>query len=633
MLAVRPVLKLAGRTVQVMATVQLNATVSYQQERMRGTLHITMLDGEPADLYVSCANFPGTRPGEIFSATFQLTELEENSYRMNYYSDRVYLSAEYLEGYHYLSDSQELEFRLYRLRRELSRRLMTWLPEAEGGVETAMLLGDTTRLGETQEEAFRAAGVSHLLAVSGLHVTLLCGLMGSAHDYRRRFSRPRILLRAGILLIYLALIGFPVSAVRAAFVYLIALGGYFFLQPPDTLTSMGLAAIVLGLTNAYFPCDLGFQLSFSAVLGVQAAGTLARWEKRKWREPDKWMQQCLHTAGLWLLESLQVTVLASIATMPVLIAHNMTVSGVGILTNLLVVWMLQPALVLGLLVLGLSLVPFFGFAMRGASLLLAVWLRLLCRTVEWCAELPGARLALPKVYTLFVLAVLGLLALLFWRAKRFGWYLPAAAVCTVLAVLMGYGMGHDVVRVAAVGTAGNACLVIEQNGRAAVLFRGGASNLRAVEDYLLNSGEPEQTLLVDLRQDPREMSFEANAIISMDTLSPGRHTVELLDGLTLDLLHDSGGNLAVLVVNGYTVGIMSGRVNLAQPVQLDVYCAGGSYPDSIDAETVLYTSQAADWRPKAAKDARPLYGAEEPVLTIRPGCSATFDGVKEYAVQ
>ena len=166
-------------------------------------------------MLVTCASFPGSRPGEIFSATLELQNLDEDSYRMNYFSDGVFLQAEYVGEYAYLGESTTLEFILYRIRQELSRRLMTWLPTEEGGVEAAMLIGDTSRLSELQEENFRTAGVSHLLAVSGLHVTLLCGLLVSSRENRRRFSRPLIVMQAILLLFYLALIGFPVSAVRA----------------------------------------------------------------------------------------------------------------------------------------------------------------------------------------------------------------------------------------------------------------------------------------------------------------------------------------------------------------------------------------------------------------------------------
>ena len=58
----------------------------------------------------------------------------------------------------------------------LSRRLRLYLPRELGGLEAAMLLGDKSQLTETAEETFRLAGVSHLLSISGLHFSLLCGL-------------------------------------------------------------------------------------------------------------------------------------------------------------------------------------------------------------------------------------------------------------------------------------------------------------------------------------------------------------------------------------------------------------------------------------------------------------------------
>lgn len=633
-LAVQPVLELAGRQVRVVATAGTDSETSYREDRLRGTLHITELDGEPADLLVTCASFPGSRPGEIFSATLELHNLDEDSYRMNYFSDGVFLQAEYVGEYAYLGESTTLEFILYRIRQELSRRLMTWLPTEEGGVEAAMLIGDTSRLSELQEENFRTAGVSHLLAVSGLHVTLLCGLLVSSRENRRRFSRPLIVMQAILLLFYLALIGFPVSAVRAGIGCLIALGGYYFLQPPDTLTSMGLAAILLGLFNAYFPCDLGFQLSFSAVLGVEVAASLSRRARRKWKEPEDSLKNKAYTAFFWLADSVLIAVFAALATMPVLLAHGMSVSGVGVLTNLLVVWMLAPALVLGLLVLLLSAVPFLDFAMRGASLILAAWLHWMTEIIGRCAALPGARLALPVKYTLFVLAVLGLLAFIFWRAKRLCWYIPAAAACAAAAIFLGIQLSKNVVHMAAVGTAGNPCLVITQDGYATVLFRGGNSNLNAVEEYLKETGNPPVALVVDLRQDPREMEFDADRVISMDQMSSDVQTVSLPGGIQLELLHDSGGNLAVVTVDGYTVGMMAGRVRRDQPVELNVYVAGSSYPDVVDADTVVYTSHTTDWLEEVDPEQTTLlYGMEEPVLTIRPGRSATFDGVKPYAVQ
>ena len=630
---VQPQLALAGRTVQVVATVGVDAEPSYQEDHLRATLHITRLDGAPADLRVNCANFPGSAPGESFSATLTLAPLEDDSYRMGRYADGVFLSAEYTGGYAYLGESDAPQFWLYRLRRALSRRVTAYLPAEEGGVEAAMLFGDTARLSDRQQQNFRVAGVSHLLAVSGLHVTLLCGAVAPAGDARRRFSRPRIAAQAALLLTYLALIGFPVSAVRAGVACLVALCGYFWRQPPDALTSLGVAALALGLGNAYFVCDLGFQLSFSAVLGVQLAGALARWQRGVLPAPQHPLAAAARGAALRLLEAVETAALAGLATLPVLIARGMTASSVGVLTNLLVVWMLQPAMLLGIGVTALSFVPALGFAMRGTSLLLALWLKGMCGVIARCAALPGAQLALPAGYTLFVLAALGLLGGLFWRKRRMLWYLPAAVACAALAVCLGVAFGRDVVRVAVVGTAGNPCLVATQNGKAAVLFRGGASNLRAVEEYLQEAGGLPVTVLVDLRQDPQSMEFAADTVLILAEQPNGPQTLDLLDGVALDLLHTSDGNLAVLDVGGYTVGVMAGNVTLARPLPLNVYCAGASRPESLQADTILVTSQKTAWLAQAG-DARLLYGPEEIVLTVRPGRSATIEGAKEpHAVQ
>lgn len=632
-LVVRPAVALSGTTAQIVATVQTDAQTSYREEMLSATLHVTELDGEQVNLFVHCAAFPGARVGEIFTARVTLEELEQDAYRMNRYADGVYLNAEYLDGYEYLGESHELEFWLYRLRMELSRRLRTYLPDEVAGLEAAMLLGDRTRLDERVEESFRVAGVSHLLAVSGLHVALLCGLLVSEWDIRRRFSRPRIVIQAALLVFYMAIIGFPVSAVRAGSVFLITLLGRFLLQPPDTLTSMGLVALVMGMQNPYAPCDLGFQLSFGAVLGVQAAAAITRWEGRDlfpWPETEG--GERLRFLGLGILSTLQSTILATLATLPVLLAHGMTASGVSVLTNLLVVWMLRPALILGICVLALSAAPVLAPCMKAFSLLLTLWLNAMNAIIQWCASLPMARLALPEKYTLFVLAVLGLLALLYWKMHRMVWYLPAALTCAALAVALGIVFEKDVVHIALVGTAGNGCLVLTQNGQAAVFFRGGDSNLRAVEDYLADAGGLPQTILVDLRQSAREMTFEAEQVIEMDDMEEGIRVIPFSEDVTLELWHTGDGNLAVAGISGYTVGIQSGKMDTDVPAELDVYCAGASYPKNIDAKTVVYTSRAASWLEQAG-DARLLYGPEIPELTIRPGQSVVFDGVTDDAVQ
>lgn len=629
MAAVRPLQAYAGQTAQCTVIVETDTEPAYQEGMYRGSLRVTSWNGEATNFLVECSAFPAASPGDTFAAQWKFSDLEADAYQMSYRSQGIHLQAEYLGSYRPQPSCQAPRFTLFRLRKILSQRLKAWMTEEEGELEAAMLLGDKDGLRETIQNTFRTAGVSHLLAVSGLHVALLCGIF--SFGYRRRFVRPLIVLRAFWVLFYMVLTGLPVSVLRAGLVFLIALAGDFFLQPVDLLTSTGAAAVLLGLQNAYAPCDLGFQLSFCAVLGVQAAGALSRWEEGRLPELKHPLAVHLLSWAMTLLENLQVAFFAGLATLPVLILHGMTASGVGILTNLLVVWMLELALQLGIAILVLQFLPGCLPVVRIAGVLLSLWLHGMLSVITWCAGLPLAQLALPKNYTLLVLAVLAVLALVFYMADRLLWYLPAAALCILSAVALGIWSQKDLVRIALVGTANNPCAVCVQNGQALILFRGGQSNVRAVSRYLAENADPNVTLVVDLRQDPTTLDFSGWPIIRMADLD--KYTEQTaLDDVALDLYHDGSGSLAVLAVGNRHIAISSGRINLDEPVSVDVFCAGSSLPDAVLPQTIVCCTDSADWLSSVSAQTV-LYGQETPVILLRPWMSLTYEEVEPLALQ
>ena len=616
-LFVCPVQAQAGQTVTAAVTVQTDAEAAYEAYHMRGTLLITELDGKPAHIRVQCSDFPAAEAGERFTAKFSLRTLKNDRYRLASQSKGVYLRADYVGSYAPLPASRHPVFGLYRLRQRGSTALKRWIPADSAALISAMLLGDTTRLSDADRDAFAAAGVSHLLAVSGLHVALLAGLL---FPHRRRFAHAALAVQAGVIVGYMLVTGLPVSVLRAGLVFLLAILGHWFLQPVDLLTSTGAAALLLGLQNAYMPCDLGFQLSFCAVLGVQCAAALANPLKSR-----------LPKVMFKLLSTALTAALASLFTLPILVAHGMTVSAVGVLGNLLTLPLMRYLLLLGLAVLGLSCLPFLAPLCHMVSFLLALLSKLLRGIVLFCASLPGARLLLPARYTLFVLGVLAVLALVYYFAGKLRFYLPAALCCTALAVFMGVRMQQGIVTVALVGTAGNPCAVITQNGQAAVVFRGGAANRRAVKNYLARHGEPVCTMAVDLRATPGDIGLTADRTVNAAAqTAPARY--EVLDGLTLDLYHKGSSSLAVLEVGERHIALMSGSIKLDTPVQVDVLCAAGALSDSVQAETILFTSESPRWLADA--DAAQLYyGSDTPAVVLRPGAAMIFEEAKPYAVQ
>ena len=464
---VKPAQSLAGQTYACTAIVQPDAETSWQPGNVRATLLITQLDGRKTSLKVYCTDLPYSEAGDIITGQFQLQPLRADSYRMSRYAKGTWLGASYQADYIWQGTSDALPYRLYHLRQAFAKRLTTYLPQNLAGVEAAMLLGEKSELTDEWSDTFRTAGIAHLLAVSGLHVALLCGLFAMGQGRRSRFSVPRVLLQITVLLLYMGLTGLPFSVFRAGVMFLIMLVGSLLLQPPDSLTALALAAIIMGVQQPFAPCDIGFQLSVCGVLGVLAASALAKRQTQfvqvRYAARHNQRRQTALPLPLAIVlravDAVQTAVLATLATLPVLLLHGMAASGAAVPANLLVVWLLGPALRLGILALVLSFVPVLDPLFHGASLLLGIVLRLMTTLAAWCAALPVAHIALPVRYTLWVLAVFAVLAALFWRTRQLRRFVPVGFVCTVAAVMLGGTMQRDVVRLAMVGTAGNGCVV------------------------------------------------------------------------------------------------------------------------------------------------------------------------------
>ena len=265
---VKPAQSLAGQTYACTAIVQPDAETSWQPSNVRATLLITRLDGRKTSLKVYCTDLPYSEAGNIITGQFQLQPLRADSYRMSRYAKGIWLGASYQADYIWQGTSDALPYRLYHLRQAFAKRLTTYLPQNLAGVEAAMLLGEKSELTDEWSDTFRTAGIAHLLAVSGLHVALLCGLFAMGQGWRSRFSVPRVLLQITVLLLYMGLTGLPFSVFRAGVMFLIMLVGSLLLQPPDSLTALALAAIIIGVQQPFAPCDIGFQLSVCASAGI-----------------------------------------------------------------------------------------------------------------------------------------------------------------------------------------------------------------------------------------------------------------------------------------------------------------------------------------------------------------------------
>lgn len=161
---------------------------------------------------------------------------------------------------------------LFRLRRGLVHKLQETLPDRRGAVLSAMLLGHRRAIPDPLRQRFRRTGTGHLFAISGLHVGLVTGLawlLTRLVGGSRRTAAAAALIACGL---YLGLSGARPSAVRAAVMAGVFLGGVLLGRSSDILNALAAAAVLLLLHHPPVIADAGFLLSFTAVIFLSRLG-------------------------------------------------------------------------------------------------------------------------------------------------------------------------------------------------------------------------------------------------------------------------------------------------------------------------------------------------------------------------
>ncbi|MBO5702443.1 MAG: ComEC/Rec2 family competence protein [Clostridia bacterium] len=197
-------------------------------------------------------------------------ELEESKAR-KLIADGIFLSvtsADSVDCAILSENNLTLSDHFEELNKYLSTKLRNEIKGDEGRLAVAMLLGDKSALKSEMHRDFSRAGLSHYLAVSGLHVSIITGIVGFILvKIGMRRSRRNLLL-ALFAVAYLFLLGFPISAVRAVIMLLAVFIAYSSGDISDSLNSLGIAASMILIVTPTAVFEASFILSFCATLGI-----------------------------------------------------------------------------------------------------------------------------------------------------------------------------------------------------------------------------------------------------------------------------------------------------------------------------------------------------------------------------
>ena len=342
----------------------------------------------------------------------------------NKYGDGIFARVEEVDSLFVVMHKNTLKARLCFLRDGLVYKMQGVLLENDCGLLLSLLIGDKSLLSDGIELSFRRLGLSHMLAVSGLHVSILCAALAFFCRKILRISRKRYFyVGLGFVLFYCLFSGASAGVIRATIMSAAALIAFTAARGNDSMTSLFAAAAGILLFSPTSVFDVGFWLSVTATLGV----LMAVYFLGKWKMP-----QNRFLASLITLSTL--TVSATVTTLPLSIFYFGEYSMLCLPANLAFGFLLQVCLVCAFLLAFICFIPFVGPAF-GAFV--SYFETFVCRCVSACADIKGivAELSFVQTKVIWLLFALVLILFICLDRKRHKWLVPSLSVafaCTIL---------------------------------------------------------------------------------------------------------------------------------------------------------------------------------------------------------
>ena len=281
-----------------------------------------------------------------------------------------------------------------RVKRESVAAIGRALPPASAALLAGLLLGDRTELPRDIDDAFRRAGVYHVLAVSGFNVGILAASVWALCRLLRVPHRPSAVVAIVVVIAFALVVGPEPSVLRAVLMAVLVLLASLLDRDASVTNSLALAALAILAVRPGDLFDPGFQLSFAATLGIVIAPV---------------------PRGV-VAGAVGVSAAAQAAVLPIALTHFNQLSTIGIVANLGVVPLAGVATVVGLVAVGLSFVS----EIVAAVAFDALWPVLLALrgVVLLAAQVPGAVVHLPAPGWLAITCyAAGLAALLVWHQR------------------------------------------------------------------------------------------------------------------------------------------------------------------------------------------------------------------------
>lgn len=404
-----------------------------------------------------------------------------------YYASKGIMMFAYLQQNSILQIQSPVEKPPYyyalRMRQKLLDSVESLLPPKEASLVNGILLGETDALSESLTANFRTDGISHILSVSGLHMSTIAELLIFLLLFLRVPKRPASVIAACGVFGFMAVTCFVPSVTRSGVMCLLLLAGPLFSRRADPLNSLCTAVLLICLANPYAAADVGLLLSFFATLGlILCTGPITNFLNAKFDRIH-----VLSTIVRGVNGVLATSVGATLFTLPIILMSFGTVSVVAPLANILELVPSSLLMCFGAVAAVLNVILPSTFLAMPFALVTGFLAKYMSICADCLAHIPFASVAASHGFVTLWLAGTILLfaaALFFGKGKRL---FPQTACLSVIVLLVGifsFQLSQSgVTRLAVLDTGDGVSAVLTRSNHAAVVGCG-SYNSGKVISYL-----------------------------------------------------------------------------------------------------------------------------------------------------
>lgn len=298
---------------------------------------------------------------------------------------------------------------LYKVKNKIIKNINNKFPEETRGLFLGILLGDKSSIEENVRQNFADSSLSHILAVSGTHISYVVICISVLFKKLKLNKNIRKVLTSLVLFMYLYLVDFSVSATRAVIMSTIVIMQMLFYRKQDTITTIAFSSIIILINNPYSILNIGFLLSYGGTIGIILFVNRISIESK---------EDFFQRFKSYLKDICIVTISAQTIIMPIIIYYFNTISFTFIISNIIASLIIGPIIMIGLVIIAISFfkIPIISLIIRFYNILIVI----LVRTADIISKIPMSKIYLKTPTTLeiiFYYSVVFLIALLIYIKK------------------------------------------------------------------------------------------------------------------------------------------------------------------------------------------------------------------------